>query len=124
MYAERLRDEDACEYNDDAIDKTQLNVWVVPLSALQNVLVLDTTTPATITETDNGKSTGGSDSGGGKKFKLKPSVVIHARNFEKKTWIKCKVVDVITSKRAIDDIFNAIAGQNICLLYTSPSPRD
>lgn len=113
MYAERLRDEDACEYNDDVIDKTQLNVWVVPLSALQNVLVLDTTTPATITETDNGKSTGGSDSSGGKKFKLKPSVVIHARNFEKKTWIKCKVVDVITSKRAIDDIVNAIAGQNI-----------
>jgi len=113
MYAERLRDDDACEYNDDVIDKTQLNVWVVPLSALQNVLVLDTTTPATITETDNGKSTGGSDSSGGKKFKLKPSVVIHARNFEKKTWIKCRVVDVITSKRAIDDIVNAIAGQNI-----------
>ena len=113
MYAERLRGEDACEYNDDVIDKTELNVWVVPLSALQNVLVLHTTTPATITETDNGKSTGGSDSSGRKKFKLKPSVVIHARNFEKKTWIKCKVVDVITSKRAIDDIVNAIAGQNI-----------
>ena len=110
MYAERMRRR---EYGDDGDDdddtsNNDLNVWVVPLSALQNVLVLDSATVMT-TETDNGKS----ERSRGKRFKLKPSVVIHARNFEKKTWTKCEIVDVVTSKRAIDDIVNAIAGQNI-----------
>ena len=110
MYAERMRrreDGDDAYYDDDT-SNNDLNVWVVPLSALQNVLVLDSATVMT-TETDNGES----ERSHGKRFKLKPSVVIHARNFEKKTWTKCKVVDVVTSKRAIDDIVNAIAGQNI-----------
>lgn len=110
MYAERMRrreDGDDYYYYYDT-SNNDLNVWVVPLSALQNVLVLDSATVMT-TETDNGKS----ERSRGKRFKLKPSVVIHARNFEKKTWTKCKIVDVVTSKRAIDDIVNAIAGQNI-----------
>lgn len=110
MYAERMRrrEDGDDDYDYDDTSNNDLNVWVVPLSALQNVLVLDSATVMT-TETDNGKS----ERSRGKRFKLKPSVVIHARNFEKKTWTKCKIVDVVTSKRAIDDIVNAIAGQNI-----------
>ena len=90
-------------------NSNHLNVWVVPLSAMQSVLVLDSTA-TNITETDNGKSNSSIDT---TDYKLKPSVVIHARNFEKKTWVKCRVVDVVTSKRVVDDIVNAIAGQNI-----------
>ena len=108
MYLERMmkkRERHGC---DDSNNSNHLNVWVVPLSAMQSVLVLDST--ATITETDNGKSNSSTDT---TDYKLKPSVVIHARNFEKKTWVKCRVVDVVTSKRVIDDIVNAIAGQNI-----------
>lgn len=110
MYAERMRrrEDGDDDYDYDDTSNNDLNVWVVPLSALQNVLVLDSATVMT-TETDNGKS----ERSRGKRFKLKPSVVIHARNFEKKTWTKCKIVDMVTSKRAIDDIVNAIAGQNI-----------
>ncbi len=113
MYAERMRRREDGDDDDDDDDDTSnngLNVWVVPLSALQNVLVLDSATMMT-TETDNGN--GKSERSRGKRFKLKTSVVIHARNFEKRTWTKCKIVDVVTSKRAIDDIVNAIAGQNI-----------
>lgn len=109
MYLERMkkkRERDGCN---DSNNSNHLNVWVVPLSAMQSVLVLDSTA-TNETETDNGKRNSSIDT---TDYKLKPSVVIHARNFEKKTWVKCRVVDVVTSKRVVDDIVNAIAGQNI-----------
>jgi len=57
MYAERMRrrEDGDDDYDYDDTSNNDLNVWVVPLSALQNVLVLDSATVMT-TETDNGKS--------------------------------------------------------------------
>ena len=52
MYAERMRrrEDGDDDYDDDDTSNNDLNVWVVPLSALQNVLVLDSATVMT-TET-------------------------------------------------------------------------
>ena len=52
MYAERMRrrEDGDDDYDYDDTSNNDLNVWVVPLSALQNVLVLDSATVMT-TET-------------------------------------------------------------------------